>query len=506
MLVQAERMKQRLDEVVERLAAGDVARATRGLAQVFDGLAGEDVSTAVFAAALAQQFQGGLRERANLYVHDFDVPQIRLFDLLATRVPQVARAALAANTFLARSLEGAAEATLLSLGIGTGRQEAELLQQLARQGLRRLCVVGVEPQADCLVIAERRLAEVAAEVGVELSFRGLHGTAEGLPAEAWAALQDTPAPRVVNAAFALHHIADREDAPREDVLAFVRSLEPVAVALCEPDVDHFEPQLRQRYRNCRRHFGATFTAIDSLGLRVDEADALKVCFFGREIEDILRPEGPRSERHQPRAVWWSRLRRTGFGPGTVPRLPGESGPVRQITEAGTLRFEFEGEPLVAVLCAVPRGASVVRPVGATKLTPIPAHVPIDPDFHLAALVAVAHADGVIHEAERRFVEAEAAALGREVDWTPRPLESVMPGALSVRSRRALVRDMIFLAMVDGHYSSEEREGILAVSGRLGLSAEAVAALELEVHTLRPDLVAGAPIWLQALWGLAQKGA
>ena len=182
-------MQHPLDEVIERLAAKDVASAVGHLGRVFDRLPEATSTEAVFAAALAQRFSGQLRGRANLYVHDFDVPQIRLFDLLATRVPQVARAAQAANLFLARALEGRTEATLISLGLGTGRQEVALLEQLAAQGLRRLWVVGVEPQRDCLAQAEARLGVRAAELGVELHFSGVHDTAEGLSAARWAALE-----------------------------------------------------------------------------------------------------------------------------------------------------------------------------------------------------------------------------------------------------------------------------------------------------------------------------
>jgi hypothetical protein len=223
-----------------------------------------------------------------------------------------------ANDTMALAIAGQAHPTLVDVGIGTGRQFAALLGDLASsdQLPRCLTVIGIEPSAPALEEARATLMTIATRLGVALEFHGFASSAEALTEADWEAIGCACSARpVVNASFALHHIADDAHGheQRNAVLRRLRGLQPLCFVLSEPDVDHLEPRFLPRFRNCYAHFSAVFSVLDSLPLTQAERDALKVGFFGREIADILgTPERLRSERHEPAAAWIQRLTSTGF--------------------------------------------------------------------------------------------------------------------------------------------------------------------------------------------------
>ena len=322
----------------------------------------------VFASAMAERLADANVECANLYLQRFAVPQIELFNLLGRHVPMARMATRIANDVLAQAIQGQAHPTLIDIGIGTGRQFDALLDHLAaaRALPRDLTVVGIEPAADALATAQAMLSAKAAQLGVTLHFHGFAATAEALSDADWTQIaQACTAAPAINAAFALHHIAD--DAQGQDqrnaVLRRLHALAPQALVLAEPDVDHLEPRFFQRFRNCFAHFGAVFQVLDALPLQQAERDALKVGFFGREIVDILAtPDSLRRERHESAAAWFQRLAATGFQmrPAGV-ALPASGHPSVAAEQRG-LRVALTGadEALVALLVAVPRAGAAQR--------------------------------------------------------------------------------------------------------------------------------------------------
>jgi hypothetical protein len=80
---------------------------------------------------------------------------------------------------------------------------------------------------------------------------------------------------IIHASFALHHIQDRTGVDaRNQVLQRLRTLNPVALVLSEPNVDHMEKDYVKRFYNCWSHFGITFEVIDALGFEQKDKDAL----------------------------------------------------------------------------------------------------------------------------------------------------------------------------------------------------------------------------------------
>lgn len=349
-------------DVVQYISEGSRSEAERELRAVFAAADREDTSSLtrmIFAAALARRVSPATSQAANLYLADYEVPQIRLFNLLAEHLPQVGLAGQIANDLIARSCAGREEVVIVDVGIGTGRQIIGALEQMAATGSlpQRLCVVGIEPMEWSLETAERDVSACAARLGAELTFVGLCGVAEALTDRHWERIAKLGRRPIVNASFALHHVMDAQDAIGRDlVLARLRALAPEVVILSEPNVDHFERDYAQRFANCWAHFGTTFTVIDALAISNDDKAALKV-FMGREISDILgSPESERSERHETTETWLRRLERADLQPTPVTvALPDPRGAITPRRHEHFVGLDYGDETLVSVLCARPGG-------------------------------------------------------------------------------------------------------------------------------------------------------
>jgi hypothetical protein len=349
-----------LAQAVTHLESGDASQAREILVGMMGSTRhGDDLSGLIFASALMKRIDANSHLTSNLYLKDYELPQIELFNLMANKFPFVKEAGRLANTLLAEALKGHEEALLMDIGIGSGQQIAALLRLMEDKGQlpRKLTVIGVEPAAASLRAAELTVRNVAAAVGVELEFIPVGKCLEDLNDAEWAALRALQGPLVINEAFSLHHVAtcpargDLKDA----VLRRVRSLQPAAFVLSEPHSDHHTKELSARFANCWRHFGLAFSAIDQLDISQLEKNSIKTHFFSREIEDILgNDEFCRVERHETAAMWMGRLRRAGF---TVqePSPQAAQQPSEGITSVslrdGYLGLDFGHQTLVAVIHA-----------------------------------------------------------------------------------------------------------------------------------------------------------
>jgi hypothetical protein len=318
----------------------------------------EDMQYLIFATAISRRLVGKVAEEFNLYLRRYEHAQINLFSLLASRLPLVPMAGTIANELIAGFVQGQDTFTLLDVGIGVGRQEVALLNALAQAHAlpRKLTLVGVEPGEDSLRTAEQTLMAAARGLGVELRFIGIPRTAETLGEEHWALLSELPGPRIVNAAFAMHHIAWRPEGEdlRDIFFRRLRQWSPAGVVLCEPNSNHHRATLRERFHNCWRHFYYTFQLLDELDIPRHEKNTIKV-FFAREVDDILSTldEQQRSERHEHVSAWLERLDRSGF------RLEDRLARQWQTThpavcirpEKGYVGLEYRDETIVAVICA-----------------------------------------------------------------------------------------------------------------------------------------------------------
>lgn len=509
-----------LRRVVELILQGEAYEAQTALKETLTQVdvqrSPHDVKHYIFGGALARRLSRPVAEETNLYLLDYDVPQIRLFNLLAHEVPVMSMMTSIVNRAIIELTREQDHVTVIDIGIGTGRQMVELLQTMAAMGRRpaTIDIVGIEPSGWSLDLAGKNLRASADALGFQLEFHPIHNMVEYLSQDERRSLKEIGERPVINASCALHHIQDIDNHDvRDAVLYLLRSLEPTALLVAEPHSNHLDRDLLRRFDSCWAHFGLVFDLLDSLDIAQQERDALKVCFFGREISDILgNPDNLRTERHEPATAWLRRLERTGYTTRSLMSHATDLGhpAVGMQEHGGYLGLDFAGETLIAVMCAVPDVDAQVTDVlpPAARQRPLPEHRPFDVHVYLAALVAIARADHVIHERERPFIEGQARLFGVEPAelWTVQSLDTILSSdqPLSLRTREAILRDAVLLAMLDGEYVEEERAEALAIARRLGFDEDKLARTEALSQAYLPDGFSAAPSWFRQYWIVGNK--
>lgn len=320
---------------------------------------------------------------------------------------------------------------------------------------------------------------------------------------------------MINASFAVHHIRGLASGPelRGRLFRKLHTLQPLILVLSEPNSDHQIEDLGARLENSWNHFGLVFNLIDELDISLADRRALKICFFGREIEDILgMKERDRSERHEPLATWESRLDSSGF----IPALPAGvvatlSNPLVRLNKRDWhIGLEYRGETIVGVIGAAPEGNLADEPWSGAQ-TPSGYQrdeTGFEPRAYLSALVRIALTEEQLHPAARAFVEAQARLFDIETTETWQ-LADYCQGRelppLTRRNRLALVRDCIVVARLDGDYGAEERAKVQLMASRLELSSGEVAVAEEDARICMPPFRENSPVWLREYWGISEKG-
>lgn len=314
-----------------------------------------DILGTLFGRALLGRLGGEIPETANIYLRSVGRPQIELFNAMATRFPPIAASGRIANGLMTNAICKRSKVALLDIGIGTGRQELALLKTLQGANVREIDLVAIEPAETSLEEAGRVLRAESEKLGIALGFTGIQRRVEEVTDQEWRKIAERDE-ILVNAAFALHHIAGSGDSPKNRVLRKIRELDPLAFVLIEPDSDHHSPDLDTRFTNAWQHFGLVFRMIDSMGFSPSDSDAIKSGFFAREIDDIVgNPnEESRTERHESANMWLSRLKHCGFR--TRQDLleqvhPMSDGLLKVIPADERISLAYEGRPLVTLLCA-----------------------------------------------------------------------------------------------------------------------------------------------------------
>lgn len=286
----------------------------------------------------------------NIYEKSYEIPQIQLFNLLIDKFPFVKFSQQLANNAIADLIRPEQVATLIDIGIGQGTQILHILELLkSTRTLKKLIIVGVEPFPKALSIARERILAFSNSLPFEVYFIAKEEYIEKMD---FSTLVDLPGKIVVNASLALHHIQSAEQ--RLATLQRVKQLNPAAFMMIEPNVNHFESDLFERFKHCFKHFYSIFKVIDKLDIEETDKIALKI-FFGREIEDILgKQEYDRFEKHEKATEWIGRLRKCEFRiVEDKLRLPLQSyfGVEMKYHKEGFFGFTFEDETVLAVIYA-----------------------------------------------------------------------------------------------------------------------------------------------------------
>jgi hypothetical protein len=245
----------------------------------------------------------------HIYTKKFGITQIELFESLIQSFPFVKWSQNMVNYAMLNAMEKVKEVTLIDIGIGQGTQIAMFLKQAkCLPALQKLHIIGIEPFAPALEKATITLNSLKNQVPFEYKFTPIKGFIEQMDiSQLQVSLSDV---LIVNASLSLHHIQDSNE--RDELFKKIKTLNPKAFILTEPNSNHYSEDLHTRFKNCFKHYFAIFNVIDKLDCSQNEKHCLKI-FFGREIDDILgKKENDRFEKHETTDKWLERLKNNGF--------------------------------------------------------------------------------------------------------------------------------------------------------------------------------------------------
>ncbi|MCB0699266.1 MAG: hypothetical protein KDC11_05425 [Chitinophagaceae bacterium] len=266
----------------------------------------------LMAGNLSRRFSGsGITE--NLYESVAGVSQIRLFDILIHQFPFVKHSQEMTNNAIVDIMRKHEEVCIVDIGIGLGTQILHILEKAKElTNLRKVTVVGIEPFENALSVAEEKINACKEDLAFELQFVSVPEYIETVSLTKYCPANTVT---IVNASLALHHIGTEVE--RNNVIATIKSIQPEAFFLIEPNVNHFTNDLAARMLNSYEHFISIFQVIDRLDASNEDKNALKL-FFGRELEDILSKsdDKERFEKHEPVSAWLQRLHKNGFKTNT----------------------------------------------------------------------------------------------------------------------------------------------------------------------------------------------
>jgi hypothetical protein len=265
--------------------------------------------------ALRFRFSGTRPEEIkNIYLKDYEIPQIVLFDILANRFPMVLNGQKAVLHALLQQSAGAKHIQLLDLGIGRGLQVGRMLQALAENpAIESVRVVGIEIMKDALDFTTSQFKSLKENLPFLFEFYPIHSSFEELDWKEVDQLLDAPHDfRMVNASLALHHI--QQESERLKIFEQVALLKPDLLTLIEPNADNFTDDFNKRLLNSYEHFSALFAFINTQSLTLAEKKSLKQFFSHEFYDNIALPDSHRFEKHQRAERWLELAAEKGFKP------------------------------------------------------------------------------------------------------------------------------------------------------------------------------------------------
>ena len=315
---------EKLVSVTQSLTQQEWQDATAQLDELLQEVPAYDAINTICARSLRERNQ----LEAPMYLRNLEDSdkQINVFDLILKSVPPVqVVSSIALQKMLHLYSSGVASFTHLNIGIGKGRFEFKLLEELSKLSADKMPhlirIIGVDiDEASLRETGEgiQKIANTLFPPTTTIEYVPVFAFAESITTDTWEMIRDhsTEALGVISA-FTLHHMPTADQ--RQEVLHQISACDPELFMLLEPDVDHFTTDLAARLVNCWNLFGSIFQMVDENCADEDERDAIKYKFFGREIEDILgNEEKKRSEKHEKADVWAKRLKKADFRLHQVP--------------------------------------------------------------------------------------------------------------------------------------------------------------------------------------------
>ncbi|CAM8922993.1 hypothetical protein QQ045_023282 [Rhodiola kirilowii] len=235
--------------------------------------------------------------------------------------PYLKFAHFTANQAILEAFEGHDCVHVVDFNLMHGLQWPALIQALALRpgGPPLLRLTGIGPPSpdgrDPLRDIGHRLAELARSVNVRFAFRGV-AAPRIEDVKPWM-LQVNPKEAVaVNSIMQFHRLLAPDSshgAPIESVLTWIRSLNPKIVTIIEQEANNNQPNFLDRFTDALYYYSTMFDSLDACGQQAE--NQLAEIYLQREICNVLCCEGSaREERHEPLAMWRSRLTESGFKP------------------------------------------------------------------------------------------------------------------------------------------------------------------------------------------------
>jgi hypothetical protein len=319
-------------------------------------ISNQDLLAHLIGESLLKRIDQKLLESKNIYIQEFDIPQIKLFYSMSEAIPFVEVGHTLANQYMFSVIHEVKDATIIDIGIGKGRQALNLLDMVRadRGKLESLSIIGIDPDENNLIDTEAKLKKLEKDFPVALCFHPICNLIEKLSDSDFKGLGERVGQNLcINSAFSLHHTMHplRDNGLRTELFKKFAALRPRVLTLVEPNSDHDTEDLPKRFHYSWEHFGHVFKLIDESGIKDTHKFSIKVKFFGREIRDIFGVSDHfRSERHELYDSWLLRLSRAGFKPMDLLDLRMElpSYCEGSISE-GLVRLNYEGVTIVSVM-------------------------------------------------------------------------------------------------------------------------------------------------------------
>lgn len=310
----------------------------------------------IISESLMRRIDRQLVESKNIYVEQFEIPQIAMFYSAAEAIPFIPAAHSLSNHYLVHAIGNATSATVLDIGIGKGMQMVSLIEMLRERApnLKHLTVIGIDPLQHNTETARAAIEQAGEEHRISIDYHSRCSVIEQFDEPDFAKIAElVRGPLVVNSAFSFHHVAhpfgDHERRTR--LLHRLVQLEPTVLVLAEPHSDHDTDNLVKRLHNSWDHFGHVYKLIDESSIEPSHKFAVKETFFGREVRDIFGVSDHfRSERHEPYQSWLLRLTKAGLSPCSREDLEVSLPSYCDVDiSEGLVRMSYDGTTIVAVM-------------------------------------------------------------------------------------------------------------------------------------------------------------
>lgn len=250
----------------------------------------------------------------NTYLKDFEIPQIKLFDILANHFPLVLESQQMAQYCLFREMKECHHLCIVDLGIGRSVQMQRLLQMLNQvQSIEKVTLIGVDIMQQALMHSEQLLTHEKSNLRFAFDFHLLHGVVEKMDFEHLVSLIPSDNDFVyINASLTLHHVQQGDE--RDALFRNCKRLFPDLMTLIEPNTSTFTDDFSLRINRAIEHFYALYDYTHTLPLREEEKRSLKT-FFGNDFFDpIAHADEARYEKLERGEEWIYRASRAGFTP------------------------------------------------------------------------------------------------------------------------------------------------------------------------------------------------